>query len=90
MQENASNQVAIGLEGGTSFLDHSQSTVKQNQCNPDYFRHSIENYSIIPVQKKWQSESAFNLQQNKSRDSVRKARESHLIDKGMQLLNLTA
>ena len=37
----------IGYEDGASFLDQSQSVVKQNQCNPDYFRHSIENCSNV-------------------------------------------
>ena len=51
-RKNGSYQVAIDFsfaydwwEGGASFLDQSQSVVKQNQCNPGYFRHSIENCS---------------------------------------------
>ena len=61
-RENGGNQDVIGFyfaydwprERGASFLDQSQSEVKENQLNaiPDYFWNAIENCSgatILPV-----------------------------------------
>ena len=36
----------IGREGGPGFLDQLRGEVKENQSNPGYFRHLIENRSI--------------------------------------------
>ena len=42
----------IGWEGGASFLDQSHGKIKENQSNPDYFRHPIEN-DLIGVKFHW-------------------------------------
>ena len=63
MRENEGDQVVIsfslhliGLESGASFLDQSQSKVKQNQSNPGVL--STFNWKLFLVNK---MEQFFNL-----------------------------